>query len=104
MQIINWPNNLGFDDAYMEETNMAKKFSVSNKNQEDGQAISNAAELAKARRILLTADWAVTPEEKQLARKIIDRLTHNAARAYNEGAKTLFGEYSCANIIPEGVL
>ena len=24
---------------------------------------------------LLTADWAVTPEEKQLARKIIDRLT-----------------------------
>ena len=29
---------------------------------------------------LLTADWAVTPEEKQLARKIIDRLTHNAAK------------------------
>ena len=28
----------------------------------------------------------------------------DAARAYNEGAKTLFGEYSCANIIPEGVL
>ena len=48
--------------------------------QEDGQAISNALELAKARRILLTADWAVTPEEKQLARKIIDRLTHNAAK------------------------
>ena len=29
---------------------------------------------------LLTADRAVTPEEKQLARKIIDRLTHNAAK------------------------
>jgi hypothetical protein len=51
-----------------------------NKKQEDGQAISDALELAKARRILLTADWAVTPEEKQLARKVIDRLTHNAAK------------------------
>lgn len=53
---------------------------IESAKQEDGQAISNALELAKARRILLTADWAVTPEEKQLARKIIDRLTHNAAK------------------------
>ena len=42
----------------------------------DGQAL----ELAEARRILLTADWAVTPAEKQLARKVIDRLTNNAAK------------------------
>jgi hypothetical protein len=42
--------------------------------------VANAMELAKARRILLTADWAVTPEEKQLARKTIDRLTNNAAK------------------------
>jgi hypothetical protein len=37
-------------------------------------------ELAKARRILLTADWDVTPEQKELARKTIDRLTGNAAK------------------------
>jgi len=48
--------------------------------QDGGQAVANAVELAKARRILLTADWAVTPAEKQLARKIIDRLTNNAAK------------------------
>ena len=41
---------------------------IESAKQEDGQAISNALELAKARRILLTADWEVTPEEKQLAR------------------------------------
>jgi hypothetical protein len=44
------------------------------------KAVADALELAKARRILLTADWAVTPAEKQLARKVIDRLTHNAAK------------------------
>ena len=63
----------------MMNTNTAEK-AIESAKQEDGQAISNAVELAKARRILLTADWAVTPEEKQLARKIIDRLTHNAAK------------------------
>ena len=49
-------------------------------NQKDGKAVADALELDKARRILLTADWAVTPAEKQLARKVIDRLTHNAAK------------------------
>ena len=53
---------------------------IASAKQGDGQAISNALELAKARRILLTADWAVTPAEKQLARKVIDRLTNNAAK------------------------
>ena len=52
-----------------------KTFTVQARN-----AVADALELAKARRILLTADWAVTPAEKQLARKVIDRLTNNAAK------------------------
>lgn len=36
-------------------------------------------DLAKARKILLMADWEVKPEVKQLARKTVDRLTNRAA-------------------------
>ena len=37
-------------------------------------------ELAKARETLLKADWEATREQKELARKTIDRLTGNAAK------------------------